>query len=73
MASLVTDDVGAVAQALATAFKAFDDLFLIVNSPTMLDARQRADVQAILNAMDRDLKAAHTTGDISKIDAESSG
>lgn len=72
--SAVTD-IGAVAQALASIFKFADTLALMLNTPDMIAARQRADVQALLNQSDADLKAAQG-GDKAaqvKIDGEVTG
>jgi hypothetical protein len=61
------------AVAIAAIFKAADDIFLVMNSPTMLALRRSADIQAILQDDDADLKKAQTTSDITIIDKESSG
>lgn len=66
-------DVGAVAEAFAAFFKAADTLLTILNSPAMLAARQRADVQAILNKDDADLVQAQHTGDATQVSKDSSG
>lgn len=71
----VTTDVGNIANALAAVFKLGDSIFETLNSPQMLAARQRADVQAALAAMDQTLKQAQA-GDsdaVKKLDAEVSG
>ena len=69
----VVTDVGEVAQALAAVFKLGDNLLTILNSPVLQAARQRADVQAAILAMDEDLKQAQLTHDLTKIDADASG
>ena len=66
-------DVGQVAQALAAVFNFADHLNAILNSPTMIAARQRADVQALLNKQDADMSAAHKTGDLTQINRDESG
>lgn len=66
-------DVGAVAQALASIFKMGDDIFNVLNSPIMLEARKNADVQAVLLRWDQNLKEAQTTGNLTTVDKESSG
>lgn len=66
-------DVGAIAQALAAVFKMGDDIFQVLNSPPMLLARKNADVQAILERWDNDLKEAQATGYLKAVDTESSG
>lgn len=69
----ITSDVGDVAVALAAIFKAGDDLFNALNSPTALAARRNADVQAILTKWDDDLKQAQATGYLKAVDTEASG
>lgn len=69
----IVTDVGQIAQAAAAAFKAFDDLFMVFNSPSMLEARKNADIQSILLKMDEDLHAAKKSGNILIIDKEASG
>jgi hypothetical protein len=66
-------DVGAVAEALAAVFKLADSIFEVVNTPAMVAARQRVDVQAILNEWDSDLLVAQKTGDVAQVDRDSSG
>jgi hypothetical protein len=61
------------AAAAAALFKAGDDIFNILNSPTMLALRQTADIQDALNKMDADLAAAKKTGDLTTINQEASG
>jgi hypothetical protein len=63
----------AEAQAIAAIFKAADDLFTILNSPTALALRQRQDIQAILQKWDQDAQNAHKTGDLTTVNQESSG
>ena len=69
----VIDDVGAVAQAAAAFFKFVDNVNAIANSPAMILARKNEDVQRVLESWDADLKSAQASGDITKIDVESSG
>jgi hypothetical protein len=66
-------DVGAIAEALAAVFKLADSIFAVVNTPVMVAARNRVDVQAILNEWDSDLEHAQKTGDVSQVDRDSSG
>jgi hypothetical protein len=61
------------AAALAAVFNFSDKLVTMLNTPAMLAARNKADVQALLQKMDADLLEAQKTGNISKIDKESSG
>ena len=69
----VAPSITAVTNALASIFKLGDAIFETLNSPQMLAARQRADVQAILVKMDADLKSAQAMGNLAKLDAEVSG
>lgn len=69
----IQSDVGAIASALAALFKLADSIVTTLNSPQMLAARKNADVQACLERMDQDLEDAQRTGDLTKVDQESSG
>jgi hypothetical protein len=69
----VTSDIGAVAGALAAVFKMGDDIFNVLNSPAMLEARKSAAVQAELLKLDADLATAQKTGDLTEINKEASG
>jgi hypothetical protein len=70
--SALTDE-GATAEALAAFFKLVDTFMTVLNSPAMLAARQRADVQALVNRQDADLAAARKTGDTTKLSEDASG
>jgi hypothetical protein len=63
----VTTDFGSVANALAAAFKAFDTLETIFNSPQMVQARKNVAVQAALDKLAQDATDALKTGDMTQV------
>lgn len=69
----IVTDVGEVAQMIAALTNALAAINGILNSPSFIAARQRADVQAALNKMNADSLAAQKSGSLHQVDADSSG
>jgi hypothetical protein len=63
------------AMAAAYIFKFADDLTLMLNTPEMLAARQRQDVQKILDGWNKDLASAQagSADALARVNEESSG
>lgn len=69
----IVTDVGEVAQMIAALTNALAAINAALNSPSMIAARQRADIQALLSKMDADSLAAQKSGSLTAVDADSSG